>query len=167
DPHYTLDPANAAIVTANIVEGLKRVGPQHAALFDARRQEFLSRLDAGVARWQKNIEPLRGAKVVTYHETFNYLLRRFGLELGGVIEDRPGIPPSPAHLANLITTIKEQRIKVIAAEPYADQNIIELVARESGAKAIRLPSAVGGVKEADSYLALMENLVSALVRAFR
>ncbi|HEV8640499.1 MAG TPA: metal ABC transporter substrate-binding protein [Methylomirabilota bacterium] len=167
DPHYTLDPANAGVVTANIVEGLRRVAPQHGPLFETQRREFLGRLEAAMARWQKTLEPYRGAKVVTYHETFNYFLRRFGLELAGAIEDRPGIPPSPAHLAELIRTIREQKIKVIVAEPYADRKVVELVARDSGARTLVLPSAVGGIKGIDSYLDLIDHNVRALAEALR
>lgn len=167
DPHYTIDPANARVITANIVEGLKRVAPQHAAAFEQRRSEFLGRLDAAVPRWQKALEPFRGAKVVTYHETFNYFLRRFGLVLGGAIEDRPGIPPSPGHLSTLIRTIREQKIRVIMAEPYADRRAVELVARDSGARALTVPSSVGAVKGVDTYLDLIEHNVRILAEALR
>jgi zinc/manganese transport system substrate-binding protein len=167
NPHYTLDPANASIVTANIVTGLKRVAPQYDARFDARRREFLAQLDTAVDRWQRTLEPVRGARVVTYHETFNYLLRRFGLELAGAIEDRPGIPPSPAHLANLIRVVKEQNVKAIVAEPYADQRVVQLVGRDSGVKVLVLPPAVGGVKGADTYLAFIDHNVTALAEALK
>jgi ABC-type Zn uptake system ZnuABC Zn-binding protein ZnuA len=113
------------------------------------------------------LEPFRGAKVITYHDTFSYFLRRFGLELAGTIEDRPGIPPSPSHLAELIRTIREQKIKVIVAEPWADRKVVELVARDSGARALVLPSSVGGLKGVDSYLDLMGYNVQGLAEALR
>jgi zinc/manganese transport system substrate-binding protein len=167
DPHYTLDPANAEIVTANILDGLKRAAPPHSPLFEARRRDFLARLGAAMADWRMTLEPFRGAKVITYHDTFSYFLRRFGLELAGTIEDRPGIPPSPSHLAELIRTIREQKIKVIVAEPWADRKVVELVARDSGARALVLPSSVGGLKGVDSYLDLMGYNVQALAEALR
>jgi ABC-type Zn uptake system ZnuABC Zn-binding protein ZnuA len=167
NPHFTLDPATAPAVTANIVEGLKRAAPQHAEQFERRRREFLAGLDAALARWQKMLEPARGARVVLYHETFNYFLRRFGLGVGGTIEDRPGIPPSPMHLAALIRTIREQSIKLVVAEPYSDRKVVDLVARDSGASAVVLPSAVGGVKGVDTYMDLIEYNVSTLARALQ
>jgi zinc/manganese transport system substrate-binding protein len=167
DPHYTLDPANADVVTANILEGLKRAAPQDSPLFEARRRDFLTRLDAAMADWRKTLAPFRGAKVVTYHDTFSYFLRRFNLELAGTIEDRPGIPPSPTHLADLARLIREQHIKVIVAEPYADRKAVELVARDSGARAVTLPAAVGGVRGVDTYLDLIEFNVRALAEALR
>jgi ABC-type Zn uptake system ZnuABC Zn-binding protein ZnuA len=167
NPHYTLDPANAAVITQNIVEGLARAAPAHADRFAAGRRDFLTRLDVALTRWQTALEPVRGAKVVTYHETFTYFLRRFGLEQAAAIEDRPGIPPSPTHLAGLIRTIREQRIKVIMAEPFADQKVVALVAREGGARALALPSSVGGAKGIETYVDLFEHLVTALADALR
>jgi ABC-type Zn uptake system ZnuABC Zn-binding protein ZnuA len=167
NPHYTLDPATAPQVTQNIVDGLKRVSPENAARFDELRRSFLGRLDADLARWRKALEPVRGAKVVTYHEDFNYFLNRFGLVLAGTVEDRPGIPPSPAHLANLIRQMKEQGIKVVIAEPFADRSTVELVARDSGARALTLPSAVGGVKGTDTYAQMIDHNVNALAGALK
>jgi zinc/manganese transport system substrate-binding protein len=167
NPHYTLDPATAVAVTGNILEGLKRVAPGHARMFETQRQAFLAELDTALGRWQRTLEAARGARVVTYHESFNYFLRRFGLDLAGTIEDRPGIPASPAHLANLIRVVKEQKVKAIVAEPYADQKTVELVARDSGARAVVLPSAVNGVKGTDTYLAFLEYNVTTLAAALR
>lgn len=167
NPHYTLDPANAAVVTANIVEGLKRAAPAQGAAFDRRRAEFLAKLDEAVARWTQTMAPFRGAKVVTYHETLNYFLRRFGLQFAGAIEDRPGIPPSPGHLAALIRTIRDQGVRLIAVEPFADQKVVELVARDSGARAVVLPTSVGGAKGIDTYLDLFEHNVKMLAAALR
>jgi zinc/manganese transport system substrate-binding protein len=167
NPHYTLDPANAPAITQNIVDGLARVSPAQSEQFAARRRDFLARLEAALLRWQKAMEPARGAKVVTYHETFTYFLRRFSLEQAGVIEDRPGIPPSPTHLANLIRTIREQQIRAIMAESFADQKVVALLARDSGARAVTVPASVGGVKGVETYLDLFEHLTRTLVEAFR
>ncbi len=167
NPHFTLDPGTAPQVTANIVAGLARVDARNAAFFDRRRAEFLARLDEAMARWRARLLPFRGAPVVGYHETFTYLLRRFDLELAGAIEDRPGIPPSPAHLAALIQTMKQQKIRVVLTEPWADARAVERVARDSGARAVRLAPAVGGVMGTDTYVDLVEHNVNALAEAFR
>jgi ABC-type Zn uptake system ZnuABC Zn-binding protein ZnuA len=105
--------------------------------------------------------------VISYHETFTYFLRRFGLSEAGTIEDRPGIPPSPAHLATLIRVMRDQKIRLIVAEPFADQKVVKLLARDSGARALVLPSAVGGVKGVETYLDLFEHNVRTLVEALR
>jgi ABC-type Zn uptake system ZnuABC Zn-binding protein ZnuA len=167
NPHYTLDPTLAPIITANIVEGLKRVAPEHAERFEARRQEFLARLEGAIARWQAALAPARGTRVVSYHETFTYFLRRFGLEEAGTIENRPGIPPSPSHLAALIRVIREQNVRAILAEPFSDEKVVELVARDSGIRALALPSAVGGAKGVETYVDLFEHNVRRLAEVLR
>jgi zinc/manganese transport system substrate-binding protein len=167
NPHYTLDPANAAQVTQNIVDGLKRVSPENAAKFEEQRRAFLARLDEDMARWQKAMEPVKGGRVVTYHQTFDYFLNRFGLVFAGSVEDNPGIPPSPGHLATLIRLMKDEKIKVVAAEPWADQKAVELVARDSGARALVLASAVGAVKGTDTYAKMIDYNVNALAGALK
>jgi zinc/manganese transport system substrate-binding protein len=167
NPHYTLDPANAAQVTQNIVNGLRRVSPENALKFEEQRHAFLARLEEDMARWQKTMEPVRGSRVVTYHQTFDYFLNRFGLVFAGSVEDKPGIPPSPGHLATLIRLMKDDRIKVVAAEPWADQKAVELVARDSGARALVLASAVGAVKGTDTYTKMIDYNVNGLAGALK
>jgi ABC-type Zn uptake system ZnuABC Zn-binding protein ZnuA len=167
NPHYTLDPSTAPTVTATILEALTRLAPEHRATFEARRREFLARLDAGLARWQATLAPSRGARVVTYHDTWVYFLDRFALVPAGTVEDRPGIPPSPTHVAELIRTMKAQGIRAVVYEPWADRRLAERIARETGARAVALAPAVGATKEATSYLEMLEFNVNALAQALR
>ena len=92
NPHYTLDPGLAPVITEYILEGLARLAPEHRAAFARNREAFLGRLQQALAGWTRALEPYRGAKVASYHAKFAYLLSRFGLAPAGVIEDRPGIP---------------------------------------------------------------------------
>jgi ABC-type Zn uptake system ZnuABC Zn-binding protein ZnuA len=167
NPHYTLDPANAPQVTQNIVDGLKRVAPASGAAFDGQRRAFLAQLERDMARWQSAMEPLRAVPIVSYHETFNYFLNRFGLVLAGSVEDRPGIPPSPTHLASLIRQMKDRGVRALIADPWSDRKTVDLVAREGGAKALVLPSAVGGLKGIDTYPQMIDYNVNALSSALK
>jgi hypothetical protein len=98
NPHYTLDPGLAPIMTRNIVDGLARLAPEHRAAFERNREAFLGRLQAAMVAWTKALEPYRGAKVVSYHADFAYFLSRFGLVPAGAIEDRPGMNRWPEYL---------------------------------------------------------------------
>jgi zinc/manganese transport system substrate-binding protein len=167
NPHYSLDPGMAPIVTQNIVEGLGRFAPEQRATFEKNRQAFLGRLDEAMARWTRAMEPLKGAKVVVYHPQWIYVLSRFGLTQAATLEDRPGIPASPAHVTKVIRQMKEERIKVIIVEPWNDLKLATRVADEAGAKAIVLANMVGGVKGADSYIAAIDHNVNALAQALR
>jgi len=167
NPHYSLDPGMAPIITQNIVDGLARFAPEHRATFEKNRQAFLARLDEAMTRWTKALEPLKGAKVVVYHPQWIYILHRFGLTQAAALEDRPGIPASPAHLTRVIRQMKEERIKVIIVEPWNDLKLATRVAEEAGAKAVVLASMVGGVKGADSYIAAIDHNVNTLAQALR
>src|SRR5881396_3884683 len=167
NPHFSLDPGLAPIITQNILDGLVRIAPQHRAAFEKNRAAFLAKVDEQMARWTKAMEPMRGAKVVAYHPSFIYFVTRFGLTQVGTVEDRPGIPPSPQHLVNLIHQMREDRVKAILVEPWNDIKLATRVAEEAGAKALVMASAVGAVKGADNYLAAIDYNVTALVNALR
>ena len=167
NPHFSLDPGLAPMITQNILDGLVRVAPQHRVAFERNRAAFLARLDEQMARWVKAMEPVRGAKVVVYHPDFIYFLTRFGLVQLGVVEDRPGIPPSPQHLVNLIRQMKEEGVKAVLVEPWNDVKLANRVAEEAGAKAYVMASSVGAVKGADNYLAAIDFNVATLAKALR
>ena len=167
NPHFSLDPGLAPAITQNIVDGLARVAPEHRATFEQNRQQFVTKLGAAMAGWMKAMEPFRGTKVVVFHPQWIYLLTRFGLVQANTLEDRPGIPPSPAHVARVIRQMKDEGIKVIIVEPWNDQRLAARVAEEAGAKALVLAAMVGGVKEADSYIAAIDYNVRTLAQALR
>src|SRR5438876_3052025 len=167
NPHYSLDPGMAPIITQNIADALARFASEHRAEFEKNRQAFLARLNEAMARWTRAMEPLRGAKVVVYHPQWIYLLSRFGLSQAAALEDRPGIPASPAHLTRVIRQMKDEQIKIIIVEPWNDLKLATRVADEAGAKAVVLASMVGGVKGADSYIGAIDHNVNALVTAMK
>jgi zinc/manganese transport system substrate-binding protein len=167
NPHYSLDPGMAPIVTQNIVDALARLAPDRRAELERNRQSFLSRLDEAMARWTRAMEPLKGAKVVVYHPQWIYLLTRFGLVQAATLEDRPGIPAAPAHVSRIIRQMRDEQIKVLIVEPWNDLKLANRVAEEAGAKAVVLASMVGGVKGADSYIGAIDHNVNTLVAAMK
>ena len=144
-----------------------RVAPQHRAAFEKNRQAFLGRLESEMARWTKTMEPVKGAKVVVYHTTLTYFLKRFGLVQAGAVEDRPGIPPSPAHLVRLTQQMKQDNVKAILVEPWSDRKLAERIARDAGARAVVMATSVGAVKGADDYIAAVDYNVRTVAEALR
>jgi zinc/manganese transport system substrate-binding protein len=167
NPHFSLDPGLAPIITENILQGLVRVAPQHRAAFEKNRQAFLARLDIEMARWTKAMESVKGAKIVVFHPDFIYFVTRFGLVQIGTVEDRPGIPPSPGHLVRLIEQMKQEKVKAVLVEPWNDKKLAERVAQEAGAKALVFASAVGAVKGADNYIAAIDYNIRILAEALK
>ncbi len=163
--HYWLDPENARLITAAMVAALGRLAPEDRAGFEARRAEFLKRLDAGLARWRAALAPYRGAKVVVVHESWPYFAKRFGLQIVAAVEPTPGVPPSPAYLASLIGQMKQAQVRVLIAEPYASASLVEQVAARSGARIAWLAPSVGADPEARDYIGLFDLDVKRLVEA--
>jgi zinc/manganese transport system substrate-binding protein len=167
NPHFSLDPGLAPIITQNIVDGLARVAPESRATFEQNRRAFLAQLEQRMAQWTKAMEPVRGSRVVVFHPVYIYFLTRFGLNQAATVEDRPGIPPSPQHVVNLIRQIKEEKIKVILVEPWNDVKLANRIAEEAGAKAFVMASSVGAVKGADNYLAAIDYNITTLAKALQ
>src|SRR5262245_47287199 len=167
NPHFSLDPGLAPIITQNILEGLARIAAEQRGTFERNRQAFLARIDQEMARWTKTLEPFRGAKVVAYHPSFIYLVTRFGLVQVGTVEDRPGIPPSPQHLVRLIQIMKSEHVKAILVEPWNDIKLATRVAQDAGARALVMASAVGAVKGADNYIAAIDYNVKTLAEVLK
>ncbi|HUP35132.1 MAG TPA: metal ABC transporter substrate-binding protein [Candidatus Limnocylindria bacterium] len=165
NPHYTVDPGMAPAVTANVLEGLTRVAPQNRAVFERNREQFLSRLGEAMVRWSAALAPFKGAKVIVDHNMWPYFLTRFGLVQAGSVEDRPGIPATPAHVAKLIAYMKEDKIKVILSVPWADYRLSQRIAEEAGAKVVLVANAVGAIKGADTYLDTIDYNVKAVAQA--
>jgi ABC-type Zn uptake system ZnuABC Zn-binding protein ZnuA len=165
NPHYWLDPANAEPITAAIVAALGRLAPAQREAFAANRARFVERLSAGLARWSAALAPYRGARAVVVHDSWPYFARRFGLVIVAAVEPAPGVPPSPASLAELTTRMREAHVPLLIAEPSSDASVVTHVAARSGARAVTLIPSVGGDPAARDYVALFDVNVGRLARA--
>jgi ABC-type Zn uptake system ZnuABC Zn-binding protein ZnuA len=163
NPHYWLDPENGKIVARDLAGKFGALRPADKAYFDQRLAAFTARVDEGLKRWLAAMAPFKGLKVVTYHRSYPNFVERFGLEVIGYVEPRPGIPPSPSHTLALINEMKRQQIRVILMEPYFDQKTPDSVARQTGAKVVVLPPSVGGEKAITDYIALFDYNINLLV----
>lgn len=155
-PHYQLDPANAKVMARNIANGLIRVDPDHRADYERRLAAFDGEVDRRLAGWLALMAPFRGAKIVTYHQTWEYFAKRFGLEIIGTMEPKPGVAPSPAHLARLITRMRAEHCRLLIRSPYYPESLTHIVAEKTGAKVLVLPESPGGVAGTDDYFSFID-----------
>lgn len=165
NPHFLLDPANARLIAGRIADHFALVDPANAAVFKANLKTFGAALDAKLAEWQKQLEPYRGAKIVTYHNDFVYLAERFTLVVVETLEPKPGIAPSPAHLAKVISTMKGQNVRVILVQPFQNRRTAETVARQTGAQVLEFAQQPGAIPNTASYIDLMDYIVRTLASA--
>ncbi|HTL05000.1 MAG TPA: metal ABC transporter substrate-binding protein [Gemmatimonadales bacterium] len=162
NPHFLVDPVDAKIVAANIAEHLSRLQPASAEAFKANLQKFNATVDRKLAEWQKLLEPFRGAKLVTYHKDFVYFAARFNLDIVETLEPKPGIAPSPAHLAQVISAMQLSKARVILVQPYQNRKTAETVARQTQAAVLDMPQQPGAIPNTVSYFDLMDHLVRTL-----
>ena len=167
NPHYWVDPVNALIVSRNIEEGLNRLYPEHAAEFQKNEKQFSEKLQAKIQEWDKRMMPYHGSWIVTYHRSWSYLAKHFGLEILGQLEPKPGIPPTSKHLAELMKEMKEKKAKVIIKESYNETRTANRVAEETGSVVIDLAQSVGESKEMPDYIQMMESNITRLENAFK
>jgi zinc/manganese transport system substrate-binding protein len=167
NPHYLLDPECGKVVARNIAAALKRVAPGDAAAFDDGLAKLLARIDAAQAEAGKLLAPYRGAKIVTYHKSFPYFAERYGLVLVGTVEPKPGIPPSPSHLAALGDRMQADGVKVILQEQWHETRTPALAAKKSGATVVVLPTQTGGDPAATDYPATVKLLAGKVASALR
>ena len=167
NPHYWLDPQNGLRIAKGIQQKLSEMRPADAAYFEQRFQAFSQKLAAAEKRYDDQMKPYRGRKVVTYHRSWPNFAERFGLNVVDYVEPRPGIPPGPQHTVQLIQMMKRDNVKVILVEPYFDLKTPNAVARETGAKVVVLLPSVGGEKEVTDYFKLFDYDVALLVQTFR
>jgi zinc/manganese transport system substrate-binding protein len=166
NPHYMTDPANAQIVANHLTEVFCQLDPKSAETYRANLKAFSDRLTARMAEWQKLLAPFQGRHVVAYHNSWPYFARRFGLKIEMFLEPKPGLPPTPAHLAGVIARMKAEQARVIFVEPYLDRRTAESVARSTGAKVIDVAYLPGGIKGTeDDYFKLMDYLVTSLAKS--
>lgn len=166
NPHFLVDPENAKIVAHTIAQAFAKLDSADAGTFKANEEQFVSRLNSKMAEWQKSFAPFKGQQLVAYHNSWPYFATRFGLKSEIFLEPKPGIPPSPAHLANVILKMREEKAHVIIVDPYLNRRTAETVARSTGATVVDVSQFPGGVKGTEGgYVALMDYLVDSLTKA--
>jgi ABC-type Zn uptake system ZnuABC Zn-binding protein ZnuA len=156
NPHYWLDPKNAEIITSTILETLARRDPANLATYEANRLAFLARLETRLSEWQTKLAPLKAMPLVAYHNSWPYFARRFRLDFVGFLETKPGVPPSPSHLADILQTMRARAVRLVVREPYEPERDVAFVAGKAGASVVTLAASVGALPRTDDFLSLFE-----------
>lgn len=167
NPHYWTDPENGRVIARAVADRLTALDPQGAEAFARNLAAFESRLDAKLAEWRTKMAPYAGTRAVTYHDSWPNFARRFGLEVIGHVEPKPGIPPTPSHTLEIVNLIRRERVPVILVEPFVDRRTPDYIAAQTGARVVVLYPSVGGRPEITDYFALFDFDLDALVAGIR
>lgn len=167
NPHYTVDPENAKIMMTNIANGFSRLFPESANDFGQRKEAWISKLDQKINDWTARMSSFKNAPIVTYHRSWSYFAKRFHLDIVGELEPKPGIPPTPRHLSNLMILIKEKNVRAVIKETFNDSSPAEKIAKANGAKVVTLFQYVGESKENVDYISMTEHNIQEIEGALK
>ena len=165
NPHFMLDPVAAKTVASSIASAFCAVDHPRCGDYQERLARFRADVDGKLPAWEAALAPFKGSRVVTYHKDFDYFAERFGLDVIDTLEPKPGIPPSPTHLTELIPKMRGEHARLILIEPYRERNNPEFVAQNTGARVVVLPAMPDG-KDA-AYVALIDADVRQIAAALR
>lgn len=167
NPHFLADPVNALVLARNLAEAFSRLDPSSAAAYKSNHAKFAAELEARLAKWKQQLAPCQGECIVAYHNSWIYFGKRFGFDIDLFLEPKPGIPPTPAHLAYVSARMKERKAHVVIVDAYLDRRTAESVAARVGASVVDVSHFPGGIKGTDAgYIALLDHIVESLAKAF-
>jgi zinc/manganese transport system substrate-binding protein len=165
NPHINLDPVLGKLMVRAIADGLARNDSEHASAYKQNAAAYNTRLDEAIAGWEKEAAPLKEKKLVSYHPDLLYFAERFGMVPFGTIELRPGVDPTPSHVADLEEQMRRAHVDVVVREKHYPAALADAVAQRTGAKLVELPVMVGGVPEAKDYISFIDYNVRTMVKA--
>ena len=163
NPHIQLDPRNIAKVAKALGERLAQLDPANAALYRKRTADFLARWDAAIGRWEREGAPLKGLAMVVYHKDMAYLNNWLGLRDVGSLEPKPGVPPTTAHLAELVERMRAAPAKVIVYMSYNSPQAAQFLSERTRIPAVMLPFTVGGSDKAKDLFGLFDDILARLL----
>jgi len=167
NPHIQTDPRNIALVAVPLARRLAELDPANAAMYQARSAEFLARWNAAIQRWEKEAALLRGTPVVVQHKAFPYLQQWLGLVEVAVLEPKPGIEPTSAHLSTVLAGLQAKPAKMILRAAYNDARGADWLAERTKLPIVVLPFTVGGNEQAKDLFSLFDDTVQRLLKGLR
>lgn len=165
NPHIHTDPRNVAKVAAALTDRLAQIDAANAAGYRSRAADFLDRWQAAVRKWEQQAAPLKGMAVVAHHREWTYLAAWLGLRQVGYLEPKPGVPPTPSHLAGLLQTLQRDPAGAVIYSPYNDPRAAGFLSQRANIPALQLPYTVGGSERARDLFGLFDDTLARLLSA--
>jgi zinc/manganese transport system substrate-binding protein len=165
NPHYYADPKNLEIVADHLAEVFTRLDPKNAHDYAQNAAAFKERMEASLKKWEEEMAPYEGTELVTYHKNFIYFATRFGLKIFDTVENKPGIPPSPRHVADLVEAMKAAGVKLVVYQPYYNAKVCKEVAKRANGTALEIATECDGLPGTDDVFSKFDVLVSSIAKA--
>lgn len=163
NPHIQTDPRNIAKVATVLAERLAQVDARNAAFYRSRAADFDKRWQEAIRRWEAQGARLKGVPVLEHHKDFSYLVHWLGLREIGTLEPKPGIPPTTAHLAELVELMKRDPAKLIIYSSYSDPKASQFLSQRTGIPAVMIPFTLGGSDRAKDLFGYFDDVIARLL----
>jgi len=163
NPHLHLDPRNVSLVAKALAMRMGLADAPNASYYIERELEFQSRWREAVARWERKAAPLKGVPLVVYHRDLSYLIAWLGMREAGALEPKPGLPPSTAHLAELLAQLQRAPARMVVRSAYSDPRPADWLAGQAGLPSVLVPFTVGGTERATDLFALYDDTIDRLL----
>jgi zinc/manganese transport system substrate-binding protein len=163
NPHIHLDPRNISKIASALAERMAQLDSADADGYRGRAQKFLERWQQAITRWEKEAAPVKGMKVVVYHKNMTYLDAWLGIREVGEIEPKPGLPPTTAHLSELLGRLEKEPAKAVVRAAYNEPRAVEWLSQQARIPAVMLPFTVGGTDKAKDLFGLFDDTIERLV----
>ena len=164
NPHYWIPPDNALRIAQELASRLGAIDPNGAGVYHANLKQFREAVGRRLPGWNELAKKVRGQKIVTYHKSWTYVSSWLGLQEVGYVEPKPGVPPSPQHLANLIVLMRREGVRLVLVEMFYSRRTAELVASKAGARLLAMPSDVGAYPHITDWFKLVDAVLQTLTR---
>mgnify|MGYP001165925066 CR=1 FL=1 len=163
NPHVHLDPRNIAKVAEVLIERLAQLDPVNSDTYKARGNSFQQRWRSALSRWEKEAARLKGVPVVVYHKDMSYFINWAGMREAGSLEPKPGLPPTPSHLAELVEKMKREPAKAVVYSAYNSPKAAEFLSERTKIPSVMLPFTVGGTEKAKDLIGLFDDTIDRLL----
>ena len=166
NPHMNLDPRSGRHDAELILAGLSGVDPGSKAEYEKRYAAYIERIGAAETRWAAMAKSWKDKKIVVYHKEYDYLADCYGMKIVGSIEIKPGIPPTPNHIAELVDTMRREKADAILTAIWSNNSSVAQIAEETHVKVVELPNQCGGLPGTETWIGMMDLVHQRLSEAF-
>ena len=167
DPHFWQDPTLMAEATRAFASTMAEADPAHAAYYRAQGRRLVRDLGRVDAAYRRTLANCRVDTIVVSHDAFEYLARRYGVDVVPIAGLEPDAEPSLQRLHDLADLIRDRGVTTVFFETLASPDLAESLAGDVGARSAVLDP-IEGLSSDDpdaTYLTLMRQNLSALAKA--
>ena len=165
NPHVHLDPHNILLVAKELNRRLSIIDSKNKSFYQEQYNNFVDKWQNSISRWNKEIESIKGKRIIIHHKSFDYLFNWLQLNEIASLEVKPGIPPTTSHLKNILENTNKSSVDIIVVSPYDPTEGALWLSEKTQIPVVTLPYTIGGNEESNNLIALFDSSIKILQNA--